>query len=80
MKLVSWLPVLIFLSPVRPVAGAPAPPDPAGAEFFEKEIRPLLVSRCQTCHGATQTRGGLRLTRRDLVLKGGGRGPAVVAE
>src|SRR5262245_33567237 len=50
--------------------------DPAAAEFFEKEIRPLLAEKCQKCHGGSKPRAGLRLTARGLVLKGGDSGPA----
>jgi len=50
----------------------------SSAEFFEKEVRPLLIAKCQKCHGGAKTRGGLLITGRDLVLKGGGRGPAAV--
>ena len=31
---------------------ADEPPDQAGSEFFEKEIRPLLVKHCYECHAA----------------------------
>jgi len=51
---------------------------PAGAEFFEKQVRPLLVERCQKCHNPTKTSGGLKLTDREAILKGGDSGPAVV--
>jgi hypothetical protein len=51
---------------------------PAESEFFEKEVRPLLVQRCQTCHGADKPKGGLRLTSRAALLEGGGTGPAAV--
>ena len=47
-------------------------------EFFEKEIRPLLVDKCQSCHGEKKKEGGLLLTGRDSVLKGGETGAAVV--
>src|SRR4051812_7649821 len=46
-------------------------------EFFEKEIRPVLVERCQTCHGDQKPKGGLRLTSREALLKGGDSGPAI---
>src|SRR5207248_5133706 len=35
---------------------------PEGDEFFEKEIRPLLVEHCHKCHGDAKPKGGLRLT------------------
>ena len=46
--------------------------------FFEKEVRPLLQANCVKCHGGAKMRGGLRLTSRDGVLKGGDNGPAAV--
>src|SRR4051812_35990858 len=60
------------------LAGESAPQEASALEFFEKEIRPLLADKCQSCHGDEKRRGGLRLTSRDLALKGGERGPAVV--
>ncbi len=47
-------------------------------EFFEKQIRPLLAEHCQSCHGEKKQEGGLRLTSRELLLKGGETGRAVV--
>jgi hypothetical protein len=56
-----------------------ADPSPADAEFFEKEIRPLLVARCHKCHGdMKEPKGGLSLISREAVLKGGDSGPAAV--
>jgi hypothetical protein len=52
--------------------------DPAALEFFEKEVRPVLSSRCQSCHGSEKHKGDLRLDSREAVLKGGRTGPAVV--
>jgi hypothetical protein len=53
-----------------------AEPSAANAEFFEKEVRPLLATKCWGCHGDDRTRGGLKLTTRALLLRGGDRGPA----
>jgi cytochrome c553 len=49
-------------------------------DFFEARIRPLLSEHCFKCHSgrAQKLRGGLRLDSRDLLLKGGESGPAVV--
>jgi hypothetical protein len=48
------------------------------AEFFEREVRPLLIARCHECHGTNKSEAHLRLTSRDSILKGGESGPAVV--
>jgi hypothetical protein len=56
-----------------------AEPSPEDLEFFEKQVRPILVESCQQCHGARKQEGGLRLDSREGVLKGGDSG-AVVAE
>ena len=52
--------------------------DATAAEFFEKSIRPLIVAKCQSCHGEQKAKAGLRLTDRESLLKGGESGPAVV--
>lgn len=49
-------------------------------EFFEREIRPLLVDRCSGCHGAKKQSGSLRVDSLDALLRGGDRGPALVPE
>ncbi|HEU0119142.1 MAG TPA: DUF1549 domain-containing protein [Bryobacteraceae bacterium] len=51
-----------------------------GAAFFEKNVRPILATQCLGCHSATSQpiMGGLRLDSREMALKGGGRGPAIV--
>src|SRR4051812_32170646 len=51
-------------------------PSLAGTEFFEKRVRPLLVERCQECHGSEKQKGGLRLDSRAGLLAGGDTGPA----
>jgi mono/diheme cytochrome c family protein len=52
--------------------------DPAGVEFFEKEVRPILSARCHGCHGPAKQKGGLRLDARETVLAGGSTGPAII--
>jgi hypothetical protein len=79
-------------SPAAPTAeagGQPAadpprlggPTDAAeGIEFFETNIRPVLVERCYECHSgkAKVLQGGLRLDLADELRKGGDSGPAIV--
>lgn len=45
-------------------------------EFFEKEIRPLLIEHCFKCHDSAKSKAGLRLDSRPFILKGGDSGPA----
>jgi hypothetical protein len=49
-------------------------------EFFEQHIRPLLVSRCYSCHSsrAQDIEGGLTLDRRSGWAAGGDSGPAII--
>jgi hypothetical protein len=48
-------------------------------EFFEKNVRPLLVERCYECHSAQEVSGGLRLDSQVGVAAGGESGPVIVA-
>jgi hypothetical protein len=57
-----------------------AKPDPAGIEFFEKHVRPILVESCYSCH-STETKklkGSLLLDSMPGLLKGGDTGPSLV--
>ncbi|MBQ09936.1 MAG: hypothetical protein CMJ45_00080 [Planctomyces sp.] len=59
-----------------PVAGAA--PDRAGKiEFFEKQIRPLLINRCSKCHGEKKQEAGLRVDQSPALFRGGKSGRVV---
>jgi mono/diheme cytochrome c family protein len=47
-------------------------------QFFEAQIRPILVEHCQKCHGASKQQADLRLDSREGALKGGEHGPSLV--
>jgi len=51
--------------------------EPVDEAFFERFIRPLLVTRCQECHSGDEAEGGLRLDSRSGLLRGGQTGPAI---
>src|SRR5690606_33752412 len=53
---------------------------PEQIEHFEKHVRPMLVHRCQKCHGAEKQQGGLRLDSRAAMLQGGDSGPTIDLE
>ncbi len=73
-----WL--LLFVANAHFAVRA-AEPDAAGIEFFEKQIRPVLIKYCYECHSADAKtlKGGLRLDSRDAVLRGGESGTVIVA-
>ena len=69
------------------VAGAsaqvPVPADHAAKmadsqKLFKESVRELLVKNCLECHGGTKTKSGLNIASRELLLKGGDRGPAAL--
>jgi len=64
----------------KPEAKAPEKVDPAGLEFFEKNIRPIFSEHCYKCHSAAEgaSKGGLIMDSRAALLAGGDQGPAVV--
>ena len=55
-------------------------PSPAGIEFFENNIRPVLVKHCYKCHSeqTKSPKGGLRLDTRQGLRAGGESGQAVI--
>ncbi|MCS6777310.1 MAG: DUF1549 domain-containing protein, partial [Chthonomonadaceae bacterium] len=75
---------VLACTPGLTVEGAPRDIPEAGREraitFFESKVRPVLLNRCVSCHGEINQQGGLRLDSREALLKGGGRGPAIVPE
>jgi len=48
------------------------------SDDFEKHVRPLLVEKCQSCHGAEKQKAGLRLDSKAGWQNGGDSGPAIV--
>jgi hypothetical protein len=75
-RLGPCLAVLFILANAAPHLRGAAPTT-TETEFFEKEVRPLLVEQCARCHGDKAPKGGLKLTARAHLLQGGDRGPAL---
>ena len=46
---------------------------------FETSVRPVLVERCQKCHGPEKQWGSLRVDSKAALLKGGDTGPALIS-
>jgi Protein of unknown function (DUF1553)/Protein of unknown function (DUF1549)/Planctomycete cytochrome C len=63
------------------VASAPAAEDdPKGIDFFEKNIRPVLIANCYQCHSASakELKGELRLDTKEGLRKGGESGAVII--
>ena len=45
---------------------------------FDREVKPILARHCLVCHAGSVTEGGLDLSKRETLLEGGKRGPALV--
>jgi mono/diheme cytochrome c family protein len=73
------LPVILLAAP--PACRSADGPKATQSNFFDTQVRPILQANCLACHGGEKKiRGGLRLTSRELILKGGNTGPAVSLE
>ncbi|MCA9079752.1 MAG: PSD1 domain-containing protein [Planctomycetaceae bacterium] len=73
------VPLVAAMSILLAGPGRPALADD-GADFFEKQIRPLLTKHCYECHSeaAGEREGGLLLDRETGWLKGGNTQQAVI--
>ena len=55
--------------------------DPAAqAQQYQRDVKPLLATRCYACHGALKSESGLRLDTVAAMLAGGDGGPVVYAK
>jgi len=55
-----------------------AVPLSARAVDYERDVKPLLRSKCYACHAALRQEGGLRVDTVAALLRGGQSGPAIV--
>jgi hypothetical protein len=79
MRFTAALLVCLVAGAVLPGRAHAAPAgSPQAIEFFEKHVRPVLVSKCQSCHGPKRQQGGLRLDSRAALLKGSDNGAVLV--
>ncbi|HYE72557.1 MAG TPA: DUF1549 domain-containing protein, partial [Blastocatellia bacterium] len=53
------------------------PQNSEAMEFFEKQVRPLLVAKCQMCHSAEAKTSGLDLSSAEGFQRGGASGPLI---
>lgn len=72
MRYLSLIATGLCLSVSVPHVLEAKPPD------FEQTVAKIFIRHCLECHNATDLEGGLDLTRRSTLLKGGESGPAIV--
>jgi Protein of unknown function (DUF1553)/Protein of unknown function (DUF1549)/Planctomycete cytochrome C len=78
MNIVSTIILCLALSALVPAGAFADDFSTEAIEFFEKDVRPLLIDKCSKCHGDTKPKGRLRLTSRSTILEGGASGPAAI--
>lgn len=79
-QLLRWSSLLLFFTLTLQGATAAAEDlTAAGREFFEKQVRPILVQRCYECHAGDENNGGLKLDSRATVMRGGDSGAVLVS-
>jgi hypothetical protein len=62
-----------------PESASATAPTAEDLEFFEKEVRPILVNQCFNCHSTgKKQKGGLLLDSREGLLAGGDNGESIV--
>lgn len=75
-----WYLVAVLIAIVHPASTSASEEfDDAAFDYFETQVRPILVARCNECHGpeVAEPKGGLRIDSRRALLTGGDTGPAV---
>jgi hypothetical protein len=78
MKFRTTGPVILHLA-VQAAIPLTAADEAVRREYFESNIRPVLVQQCITCHRGERPQGGLNLDHRAGWQAGGKSGPAVVS-
>jgi hypothetical protein len=69
--------VSTWLSLAACAALAQTPDSTSDPAIFAAQIRPALVQHCLACHNGSVRKGGLDLSSREALLRGGDSGPAV---
>ncbi|MBI3463916.1 MAG: PSD1 domain-containing protein [Planctomycetes bacterium] len=69
--------IAVLLAGMLGTAAAQEPNE--AVDYFERQVRPILVENCQGCHGVEKQESDLRLDSREAMLQGGVSGPVIVA-
>jgi hypothetical protein len=69
---------IVIVATLALLADPPGERSAADAPDYETAVVPILKKRCIECHSKTRPRGGLDLSTREAMLKGGEGGAAIV--
>ena len=70
--------ILVFISLPATLPSARAQDAASARDSYVERVQPIIVKNCSGCHTSGGHAGGLRLDSLASMLKGGGRGPAIV--
>jgi len=73
-RMARWVFAILF-SAAAPLAAQP----PKRAVDFETEVRPIFAKACYSCHGPDKQKSDFRLDKKDIAMKGGENGLAIIA-
>lgn len=66
------------LTPEPSVPGASKDPEAAKPEFYSSKVRPIFQANCFRCHAGMNRRGGLNMSTRAGLMKGGKDGVVII--
>jgi cytochrome c553 len=72
------LALAMVLAGTAAAAQAPLPPPVDRPIDFLRDVKPLLQAACVRCHARGNDKGGFQFDTRELLMKGGDTGPAIV--
>ncbi len=72
-----WL--FLLLAPISTLLTADLHASSVDSVFYREKIKPVFTKNCLGCHNASVSQGGLDITNRESLLKGGESGPAIQA-
>ena len=73
-----WFAFVLFTFSLGALARAEDSAQLKAETLFQEKVRPLLTTKCVSCHGPDKQEAGLRLDSREAALKGGENGPSLV--
>jgi hypothetical protein len=68
--------MIVLVLAAAPPAGVGAAAEPVN---YVRQVKPILKSRCSSCHGALKHKAGLRVDTAAAIRRGGDSGPAIEA-